>query len=237
MGGKGLKRIVQGTKSQAHAAILAHSMQREREYESALVPINELLQADHKSLVLKAYLVRSLRGLQQIASRASHTSLADAVAESTDIGVILRTLEDPAVIPAEETEGNPLMTARIRGARMKRNLLRECGGGWSASEVAEFLNITRQAVQKRRKKGTLLAVNPGGGGYVFPIWQFDDGGVIAGLEKVLTSFVVENPWTKLSFFLTGDPRLGGRTPIDALRAEEVEAVRRAAASYGEHGAA
>ena len=238
MGEKGSKRVVRSTKSPAHDAILARSIQRrEAEYKKALAHINELFQANAQNLVLRAYVVRSLRGLEQIASLASDTSLADAVAASTDIGVILRTLEDPAVIPAEETEEDPLVTARIRGAQMKQKLLREHGGCWSASEVAEFLNITRQAVHKRRKKGALLAVDLGGGGFVFPVWQFDDGGVLAGVEEVLASFVVENPWTKLDFFLTIDPRLEGRTPLDALRAKEVEVVRRAAAAYGEHGAA
>ena len=45
------------------------------------------------------------------------------------------------------------------------------------------------------------------------------------------------PWTQASWFLTGDSRLGDVRPIDVLRRGEAERVERAAAAYGDQGAA
>ena len=42
---------------------------------------------------------------------------------------------------------------------------------------------------------------------------------------------------RAAFFLSGDPRLNGATPLEELRRGNIEAVRRAASAYGEHGAA
>ena len=57
-----------------------------------------------------------------------------------------------------------------------------------------------------------------------------------GLEEVLRSFGVEEPWMQASFFLRQNGRLDDRRPLDALREGDVEAVKRAASAYGEHGA-
>lgn len=101
-----------------------------------------------------------------------------------------------------------------------------------------MLGVTQQAVDKRRRAGKLLAV-PVGRGYRYPAWQFDErgrGGVLPGLEEVLESFGVEEPWMRASFFLRRNGRLDDRRPLDVLREGEMEAVKRAARAYGEHGA-
>ena len=46
------------------------------------------------------------------------------------------------------------------------------GDRWSTTEAAEFLDVTRQALHDRLKRGTLLGV-PGRGVTWFPTWQFD----------------------------------------------------------------
>lgn len=122
----------------------------------------------------------------------------------------------------DSLEEGPLLKARLRGVRARKELL-ESEGGTVASG---------RAVDKRRRAGKLLAV-PVGRGYRYPAWQFDErgrGGVVSGLEEVLESFGVEEPWMRASFFL----RRNGR--LDVLREGEMEAVKRAARAYGEHGA-
>ncbi|CAN5893902.1 hypothetical protein BH18ACT11_BH18ACT11_13980 [soil metagenome] len=135
-------------------------------------------------------------------------------------------------------EEGPLVRARLRGVRARRELLGAEGGTVSSGQAAELLGITPQAVDKRRRAGKLLAL-PVGRAYLYPVWQFDErgrGGVLAGLEKVLGSFGVEDAWMHASFFLRENGRLDDKRPLDAMRDREIESVERAARAYGEHGA-
>lgn len=139
-----------------------------------------------------------------------------------------------------EAGRSPVVRARLRGIRRKRALLEAEGGSVSTAEVAELLGgISKQAVDKRRERGTILALPAGGGGYAFPLWQFDDisgDGLIPGFARVLKSFSVESPWMRAEFMLAASTRFDGRRPLDVLAAGEVEEVARAASAYGEQGA-
>jgi hypothetical protein len=44
---------------------------------------------------------------------------------------------------------------------------------------------------------------------------------------------VDGTWSRAAFFFSGDIRLDWRTPLELLLRGEIEAVRRAAAAYGE----
>lgn len=135
-------------------------------------------------------------------------------------------------------EEGPLVRARLRGVRARRELLGAEGGTVSSGQAAELLGITPQAVDKRRRAGKLLAL-PVGRAYLYPVWQFDErgrGGVLGGLEEVLGSFGVEDAWMRASFFLRENGRLDDKRPLDALRDGEIKGVERAACAYGEHGA-
>lgn len=121
---------------------------------------------------------------------------------------------------------------------MRRELLEAGEGTVSSGQAAELLGITPQAVDKRRRAGKLLAL-PVGRAYLYPVWQFDErgrGGVLAGLEGVLSGMGIEDAWMRASFFLRQNGRLGDKRPLDALRDGETEAVERAARAYGAHGA-
>ena len=60
---------------------------------------------------------------------------------------------------------------------------------------------------------------------------------LTGFESALRELGVRDPWMKAAFFLSGDPRLDGASPLEVLRRGDPEAVLRAARGYGEHGAA
>ena len=140
----------------------------------------------------------------------------------------------------EDAQESPLVRARLRGIRRKREILEAEGSCVGTAEAAEILGgISKQAVDKRRERQTILALPRGGGEYAFPLWQFDEGtrdGLVPGLAGVLRSFSVENPWMRAEFMLAPNDRLGGKRPLDALRDGEAEAVARAASAYGVHGA-
>ncbi|MFZ0798593.1 MAG: hypothetical protein WAM98_12480, partial [Terriglobales bacterium] len=106
----------------------------------------------------------------------------------------------------------------------------------SSEKVAELLNVSRQAVDKRRAANQLLALTQGRRGYSYPSFQFEEGKTLGGLEQVLKTLSALDPWMQLGFFTGPHERLGNKTPIEALQIGRVNEVVKAAGGYGEQGA-
>jgi hypothetical protein len=115
-------------------------------------------------------------------------------------------------------------------------MLKNSGGVLSSGKVAELLNVSRQAVDKRRAANRLLALTQGRRGYSYPSFQFEEAKTLDGLEEVLKNLSALDPWMQLKFFTSPHERLGNKTPIEALRTGKVNDVVRAATGYGEQGA-
>jgi hypothetical protein len=139
-----------------------------------------------------------------------------------------------------EANSDPLAVAIAATARRRRELLAEAGGGLSTAMVARALGTSRQAVDKRRRTGTLLAVPMPAGDWAFPAAQFGaDQRPLEGLANALRAFTIDDPWMRLAELLAPDADLGDRSALQVLRAEGRAAlpqVCRALASVGEHGA-
>jgi hypothetical protein len=118
----------------------------------------------------------------------------------------------------------------------KGRLLKAEGGSLSPAQAARLLGVTRQAIDKQRRSGRLLAVDVGRR-WRYPAWQIHNGRLLTGLRETLTALRAPAPWTKVAFFLNRNPRLRSRRPLDALRRGQVNAVVGAARAYGRHGAA
>ena len=185
--------------------------------------------------VRTAFLARALNALARLTPQVDDDVLGDATGAESDYAVLVRALESPTALAALAA-ADPLAPARLRGLAARQEILRLEGGTLSAEQVADHLGLSRQAVDKRRRSGKLIGLSVGRRGYAYPAWQFGQAGVIPGLEETLTSLSIHDPWMRAAFFLSGDPRLGGATPLDELRRGKLEAVRRAARGYGEHGA-
>lgn len=108
------------------------------------------------------------------------------------------------------------------------------GGTIGPEQVAQRLALTRQAVHNRMRRGRLIAV-PGDHGARYPVWQFADGGMLAGIEPVIAVLVGIEPALVVQFFLSGRSTLGGDRPIDALRAGRADAVLAAAIDFTAEG--
>lgn len=142
-----------------------------------------------------------------------------------------------SVLTAKEALGklapsDPLAAARLKGMRLKLDLLYRDGQPLKSEEVASLLHVTRQAADKRRRNGQLLAVSLGRRGYLYPVWQFHEGRVLAGLDRVLAELKEYDPWTQLMFLVSGDLRLDGATPLERLKAGDIDSVVWAASCYG-----
>ncbi len=179
---------------------------------------------------------RAINALTGLEHALPQESIEEATAASTDYLVLLKALTAPSVAP-ELAAKDPLASARLRGAERQQSLLRESGGVLSGADVATILDISRQAVDKRRRQQQLIGLTQGKRGYAYPAWQFEGGKTLPNLEIVLDALRSHDPWMQLAFFVNPNDRLSSRTPLHVLRSGELEPVLRAAEAYGEHGAA
>lgn len=188
----------------------------------------------------------TLPDLQDILLKRFQSTVADLVGQLSESGVRhaleqntgLESLEvalgDLAVHAA--AEGPTERLERLRDVhRGQADLLARAGGSVSAAEAGELLgNVTRQAVEKRRERGTVLAVQVQGE-YRYPVFQFEQAAVLEGLPAVLKAFTVRNAWTQLSVLLSRHEALEGRTVVEALRDGDVDAAVAVAERFGTTG--
>ena len=206
--------------------------EREKEFsETEMNLMREMFLTAGRDSLRRAFQVRAMKAIHRMAERVSETDLRKAVEQSTDLSVITTALQSPAAVEASE---DPLMAAKMRGAEMKRALLGKYKA-LGARKVAELLGISRQAVDKKRNTGALLAIKSGRE-YAYPSFQFKEGEILEGVQEVLKSLKVMGDWTKFNFLVSRDSGLGNRTPLQALQEGEIEIVKRLARAYGEQGA-
>ncbi len=186
----------------------------------------------HVENARQAFAERGMRAIQLLSRTLDETTLLRALSASTDTCVLARSLERAESLE----EADPLLAARLRGMNAKREILHSHGGSVSGAKAAEILHISRQAVDKRRLQGKLIAIELGKKGFHYPVWQFD----LPGFEEVLAELRGLDPWTQLSFFLNTHGLLGGKTPVEVLRSSSnrkswLAEVKQAAASLTENG--
>ena len=179
---------------------------------------------------------RSLRALLRVFRNATAHAVEEAASQTSDLEVVVRALEQPDAIESLKQD-DPLAAARLRGLRERERLLSDEGGTWSVERVAKHLQLTRQAINRRRKQDALLGLDAGRHGYRYPAWQFARTGTIKGLEQVLAALEQVDPWMRQAFMLGRSGRLKEQRAIDVLRSGDVASVVKAASAFGEHGAA
>ncbi len=206
----------------------------EAETERTLARARDLMSAERDPL-RRVVATRAVRGVTRVIAAARPDTMAEAASESSDVGVLVWALKQPEAIETL-TLDDLLAPARLQGLRERERLLKEGGGTLRADEVAQQLQLTRQAVNRRRQLGKLLALDAGRHGFLYPAWQFRAEGTIEGLEPVLRGMAHLDPWMKQAFILGASSRLHGRRPFDLLKAGEVAAVVAAAEAFGDHGA-
>jgi len=182
------------------------------------------IHADPNS-VQAAFLRRAMSALERIAANAPAKTLTDALSAPTDAGSLAQLLSRSDVLGSSVTDLDPLVPALARNVEHRQQLIKRAGGALSAEDAGRTLGITRQAVDKRRRANTMLAVREGSD-WRYPACQFDEGEVIAGIADVVRGFASAGPWATLDFLLAPDTALGGRSPLEMLRDGERDAVLR-----------
>jgi hypothetical protein len=199
--------------------------------------------ATERELLLR----RGLLAFRHLAERLPQRHIEQVLAHArSDEELLLAALSLPEAFVALEERAAQVQAARARGVAMRARLVEEEGGLLSGEQAAARLGISRQAIDKRRRAGTLLAIPRPSRGFGYPAWQFptdadtaanDEGGRLPGLAETLKALGKEPPLAKQRFFLSGNHRLGKARPLDRLREGRVDEVVRAARAFGEHGAA
>jgi hypothetical protein len=135
--------------------------------------------------------------------------------------------------------------AAARQPGFREEALAQIGPLLTPREVGERLGVSRATVANWRAKGKLLGVRFDDHEYRFPSWQLvaspaeGESGVLRHLAEVVNALGDAHPWDKARFFLTRQPALAGRTPLEALRSGSPDAftsVIQAARQRGELGA-
>jgi hypothetical protein len=154
--------------------------------------------------------------------------------EASDFEV-LRTL----AARTAELHGSELAKAYLRGLDARHALITAAGGMFDGSDVAKLLGMTPAGVHKRYQAGQLLGIREEKRRIGYPALQFDGLRVVRDLPRVLAALAESetDEWSQLRFLAGSNARLGGRSPVEALKAGDVEEVLAAARAFGEHGTA
>lgn len=126
---------------------------------------------------------------------------------------------DPLAVvdsPMSAAEAAEALSAAELDAQATRDMvLRDC---IDAAEAASRTGRSRQAIERLRRAGRLLALREGHQ-WRYPYWQFDPdspGGVLPGIEESLRHLGL-SPTGAAFWLLRPSDRLGGVPPIELLR--------------------
>ena len=192
--------------------------------------LRDLSESQHPAFFSR--MVRVVKGLE---TDLTSERIEEATAAPTDQLVLLKALGS-ASWASELSSEDPVLAAKLKGLELRRDMLKIAGGALTSEKVAEILGVSRQAVDKRRVAGQILALTQGRRGYSYPGFQFDDGKILNGLEQVLENLRSVDPWMQLRFFTCPNERLDEKTPIEVLQKGKLRDVIAAASIYGEQGA-
>lgn len=114
------------------------------------------------------------------------------------------------------------LAARMLAAVPQPSPWAELGPFYGTTGFARVLGgISRQAVEERRRRRTVLALRTADGAWVYPAFQLDGRNrVVAGLAEVLDRFAprtADDEWMVAAFLAAPQPSLGGASIAEHLR--------------------
>lgn len=130
----------------------------------------------------------------------------------------------------EEQAVAAVLWADLEADENRARLLRE---SVSAAEAGRLTGRSRQAVERQRRDGRILALRVGRQ-WRYPAWQFDadgPGGLVPCLSEVVAS-LFRSPAGAAAWLTTPRPELDGDTPLRRLERRDAEPVLRLAEQLG-----
>jgi hypothetical protein len=188
-----------------------------------------------KEPLRRAILTRFLRAAGAAVAQAAPATLTKAAGASSDLTAVLTTLEAAIPEPDGASDEDVITAAQLRGLEARQRVLEAAGGTLSAEQMARRLQLTRQAVDLRRRNRRLIALPVGRHGYRYPVWQLGRNGIWPWVPQVIDALAPHDPWQQVFFLLSPHPDLGGDTPLTALRDGRIDDVLSLARTYAAHG--
>jgi hypothetical protein len=223
---KGNRRIAQISRSAYPAAEIPAWLDRIRTRHNF---------GNNEDAARNIFLERAFEAVCEMTKALPSKVLEESAAAGSNFLVLLRALQSPEVLPELERY-EPLASPYLKGLQAQQDLLKQAGGVMTSEQVAGVLNLSREAVDKRRQAGKLIAISQGERGFGYPVCQFNSKGPVAGLEQMLVALGATDAWGQLTFLLSPNSALDDRAPLDVLSGGEIAPVTRAALLFGEHGA-
>ncbi len=183
----------------------------------------------------KIFLSRLVDAVMEMTETLPPKAIEKAAAASTNLLALLTALRSPEMLRDLERH-EPLASPYLKGLQAQQDMIRQAGGLISGEEAAGILRLTRQAIDKRRIAGKLIAIPQGQRGFGYPVCQFTSRGLLPGLERLLLALDRSDAWMQLTFLLSRNSILGNRSPLELLGEGQVDVVTKAGAMFGEHGA-
>jgi hypothetical protein len=141
---------------------------------------------------LRARLLSAVDGLLE---HASADEVSDAIAAPTGSGALARLLSQLAELNPAAAAEDPLAAAQARTALWRQSYA-DRTPMLDAGEAMSLLGLTStEALRKRDRAGTIIALPLGTNRFAYPAWQFVDGRVVAGLSVVRNALGASPPWT------------------------------------------
>jgi hypothetical protein len=185
--------------------------------------------------VRKIFLNRLVDAVVEMTEILPPKAIEKAAAEGSNLQVLLTALRSPEMLPDLERH-EPLASPYLRGLQAQQDLIKQAGGLISADDVAGILRLSRQAIDKRRIVGRLIAIPQGQRGFGYPACQFTARGLLPGLERLLLALNRSDAWMQLTFLLSPNLDLNNRSPLELLSDGRIDSVTKAASMFGDHGA-
>ena len=171
----------------------------------------ELHEAAKKQGYSDAELAAALRSLARtpvLTASAARTASAPAKPSSSRSGADLQPFDPYAA-----------------GERLVKELQAAEGGAWTGQELQGRFNLTPATLHRRRKEHRIIYWRDARHEFHYPQWQFTPAGaLLPGVQEVLQTFRSDDEWRLMSYFLGQRRQLGGRRPLDLLRAGERQKV-------------
>lgn len=90
----------------------------------------------------------------------------------------------------------------------------------TASVMALLGGVSRQAVDARRRKHTILALKTADARWVYPVFQFNRRDVNPALVPAIRAFADSPAWSAALWFVTPNPDLDDMSPLDWVRKQQ-----------------
>lgn len=127
-----------------------------------------------------------------------------------------RTDLPPAQADTEFVEATVEALLAVLPVRVDNELAALIGSFHDTTGVCRRLNITKQAVDDARRRGTLLGMRTSDSTWVYPTFQFAGAERRTDLKETLLALGSVDPWLVASWLCASDESLGGQSPQEWL---------------------